>query len=206
MLTRRRSRLGPPLAVVAVARILLVPAGSVVLMLASAQVSQLVVGLNAMSLAMVLLLTLMSIGRLTVVPLAYRNVRMTVPATSWLTGFVDYTNVAGSSVEFTVNQLVAGTVILTFRYANGTTVNRPMDISVNSNTIANDMAFNPTTNWDTWADASINTTLPAGTSKIRATATTADGGPNLDRLRVSIPSDTQRPTAPGQPTCPDTEI
>src|SRR6266542_4603631 len=72
MLTRRRSRLGPPLAVVAVARILLVPAGSVVLMLASAQVSQLVVGLNAMSLA-------------TVVPLAYRNVRMTVPATSWLT-------------------------------------------------------------------------------------------------------------------------
>src|SRR6266511_2826207 len=69
----------------AVARILLVPAGSVVLMLASAQVSQLVVGLNAMSLAMVLLLTLMSIGRLTVVPLAYRNVRMTVPATSWLT-------------------------------------------------------------------------------------------------------------------------
>ncbi len=122
------------------------------------------------------------------------------------TGFVDYTNVAGSYVEFTVNQLVAGTVILTFRYANGTTVNRPMDISVNSNTIANDMAFNPTTNWDTWADASINTTLPAGTSKIRATATTANGGPNLDRLRVSIPSDTQQPTAPGQPTCPDTEI
>src|SRR6266508_1022917 len=79
------------------------------------------------------------------------------------TGFVDYTNVAGSYVEFTVNQLVAGTVI------------RPMDISVNSNTIANDMAFNPTTNWDTWADASINTTLPAGTSKIRATATTANG-------------------------------
>src|SRR6266540_2679708 len=83
MLTRRRSRLGPPLAVVAVARILLVPAGSVVLMLASAQVSQLVVGLNAMSLAMVLLLTLMSIGRLTVVPLAYRNVRMTLSASCW---------------------------------------------------------------------------------------------------------------------------
>src|SRR6266511_303294 len=99
-----------------------------------------------------------------------------------------------------------GTVATNHLGFTGTTVNRTMDISVNSNTNANDMALNPTTNWDTWADASINTTLPAGTSKIRATATTANGGPNLDRLRVSIPSDTQRPTAPGQPTCPDTEI
>src|SRR6266536_896090 len=60
------------------------------------------------------------------------------------TGFVDYTNVAGSYVEFTVN---------------------------------------------------------AGSNKVRATATTANGGPNLDRLRVTGQDDSVAPTAPGQPSC-----
>jgi glucose/arabinose dehydrogenase len=122
------------------------------------------------------------------------------------TGFVDYTNVAGSYVEFSVTPAAAGPVSLAFRYANGTTTNRPMDITVNGNSIANDLAFNPTANWDTWAEATINAQLGAGANLIRATATTANGGPNLDRLRVSIPTDTVRPTTPGQPTCPDTEI
>jgi len=52
------------------------------------------------------------------------------------TGFVDYTNVTGSYVEFTVNASSAGTATLSLRYANGTTVNRPMTITVNGTTIA----------------------------------------------------------------------
>jgi glucose/arabinose dehydrogenase len=117
------------------------------------------------------------------------------------TGFVDYTNVAGSYVEFTVGAVATGTAQLTFRYANGTTTNRPMDISVNGNSAALDLAFNPTTNWDTWADQTISVTLTAGTNKVRATATTANGGPNLDRLRVAGQNDSVPPTAPGQPSC-----
>src|SRR6266508_112120 len=86
---------------------------------------------------------------------------------------------------------------LTFRYSNGTTTNRPMDIAVNGVVVAPGLAFNPTTNWDTWADQSITAALTAGTNKVRATATTSNGGPNLDRLRVTNPTDTEPPTAPG---------
>src|SRR3712207_5583046 len=42
------------------------------------------------------------------------------------TGFVNYNNVSGSFVEFAVNAPAAGSATLTFRYANGTTANRPM--------------------------------------------------------------------------------
>src|SRR4051794_18317407 len=47
------------------------------------------------------------------------------------TGFVDYTNVAGGYVQWSVPSPSAQAVTLVLRYANGTTVNRPMDITVN---------------------------------------------------------------------------
>src|SRR5213080_4206197 len=65
------------------------------------------------------------------------------------TGFVDYTNVTGSYVQFTVNAASAGTYTLTFRHANGSTANRPMAIAVNGSTVNGNLAFNPTANWDT---------------------------------------------------------
>jgi hypothetical protein len=101
------------------------------------------------------------------------------------TGFVDYTNVTGSYVQFTVNAASAGTYTLTFRHANGSTANRPMAIAVNGSTVNGNLAFNPTANWDTWADVSVTATLNAGSNTVRATATTAAGGPNLDKLTVA---------------------
>ncbi|GAB3884103.1 PQQ-dependent sugar dehydrogenase [Kibdelosporangium lantanae] len=102
------------------------------------------------------------------------------------TGFVDYTNVAGSSVEFTVDAAQAGGATLTFHVANGTTVNRPMDISVNGTTVASAVAFNGTGSWDTWTDVTVNASLVAGANKVKATATTANGGPNLDYLAAEV--------------------
>jgi glucose/arabinose dehydrogenase len=117
------------------------------------------------------------------------------------TGFVDYTNVAGSYVEFQVSAAAAGSAQLTFRYANGTTVNRAMDITVNGNSVALDLAFGATANWDTWAEQTITVSLKAGANTVRATATTANGGPNLDRLRVTGQTDSVAPSTPGQPSC-----
>jgi hypothetical protein len=101
------------------------------------------------------------------------------------TGFVDYTNIAGSYVELSVTVASTGTYTLTFRHANGSTASRPMSISVNGSTVTSNLAFSPTANWDTWADVSLSTTLNAGTNTVRATATTASGGPNLDKLTVT---------------------
>ncbi|MET7777774.1 MULTISPECIES: PQQ-dependent sugar dehydrogenase [Streptomyces] len=117
------------------------------------------------------------------------------------TGFVDYTNISGSYVEFTVSAATAGTSSLALRYANGTSVDRPMDLSVNGTVVASGVSFPATTDWNTWATKSVNVQLDAGSNKIRATATTANGGPNLDRVSVAAAADTQAPSRPGQPSC-----
>ncbi|MEV0199874.1 cellulase family glycosylhydrolase [Nonomuraea sp. NPDC050691] len=100
------------------------------------------------------------------------------------TGFVNYDNATGSYVEFTVNAATAGPRSLSFRFANGTTVNRPMSITVNG-TAATTGDFPGTGAWTTWQDATVTATLNAGANTVRATATTANGGPNLDRLTVA---------------------
>ncbi|MFI6318022.1 PQQ-dependent sugar dehydrogenase [Nonomuraea sp. NPDC050556] len=115
-------------------------------------------------------------------------------------GFVDYTNVAGSYVEFAVSAATTGQQALTFRFANGTTTDRPMTIAVNGTAVST-TSFPGTGAWTTWQEITVNAALTAGGNTVRATATTANGGPNLDRLRVTGPGDTEKPTSPGQPSC-----
>ncbi|MFI5792484.1 PQQ-dependent sugar dehydrogenase [Streptomyces sp. NPDC051677] len=117
------------------------------------------------------------------------------------TGFVDYTNIQGSYVEFTVSAAAAGTSSVTLRYANGTSTDRPLDISVDGTVVASGVSFPATADWNTWATKSVNVQLGAGSHRIRATATTANGGPNLDRLSVAAAADTQAPSRPGRPSC-----
>jgi hypothetical protein len=102
------------------------------------------------------------------------------------TGFVNYVNETGSYVEWTVDAPRAGDATLTFRYANGTNTNRPMDISVNGSVVSRTLAFNDTLAWDEWDTRTVTAALRAGTNTVRATATTANGGPNLDNLQVQL--------------------
>ncbi|GAA0951222.1 glycosyl hydrolase family 28 protein [Nonomuraea longicatena] len=100
------------------------------------------------------------------------------------TGFVNFDNVAGSGIEFTLTAASAGTATLAFRFANGTTANRPMDVAVNGSVVAAGKAFNGTGAWTTWQTTTVSARLEAGTNTVRLTATTANGGPNLDYLEV----------------------
>jgi exo-1,4-beta-D-glucosaminidase len=100
------------------------------------------------------------------------------------TGFVNYDNVVGSSVEWTVNAAAAGPADVVIRFANGTTVNRPMDVAVNGTVVSGGLGFPSTTNWDTWQTVTVHVTLSAGANKIKTTATTATGGPNVDKITV----------------------
>lgn len=117
------------------------------------------------------------------------------------TGFVNLDNVVGSYLQFSVSAAAAGPARLAFRFANGTTVNRPMDITVNGTLVSDELGFAGTGAWTSWQDRTITATLVAGRNTVRASATTVNGGPNLDRLRVEAATDTQRPTAPGRPVC-----
>ncbi|MEV6107937.1 PQQ-dependent sugar dehydrogenase [Streptomyces sp. NPDC051940] len=115
-------------------------------------------------------------------------------------GFVNLTNAVGSYLELTVNSGAAATVDFEVRFANGGSVDRPMAIAVNGTTVVAAKSFPVTGAWTTWQDATFSAALTAGDNTIRLTANTADGGPNLDRLRAYI-ADTTPPTRPGQPGC-----
>jgi hypothetical protein len=101
------------------------------------------------------------------------------------TGFVNFANAVGSAVEFTVNAAAAGPATLRFRFANGTTVNRPLDIAVNGTVVRPALAFGGTGAWTSWQTVTTTAALNAGTNTIKATASTAGGGPNLDYLEIA---------------------
>lgn len=102
------------------------------------------------------------------------------------TGFVNGDNVVGSYVQWTVNAPATGAATLTVGYANGTTTDRPMDITVNGTVVASSLSFPSTGNWDTWQARSVTANLNAGANTVRATAKTANGGPNADYLDVTF--------------------
>lgn len=115
------------------------------------------------------------------------------------TGFVDYTNETGSYVEWTVNLASSGSYGITFRYANGTSDNRAIDIYVNGSRVISNLAFNGTGAWNSWSTKTVNVNLNSGSNKIRARAITSNGGPNMDKLDISggsapTPTPTQAPT------------
>ncbi len=110
------------------------------------------------------------------------------------TGFVNLDNVTGSYVECSVVGPVNG---VTIRYANGTTTNRPMSVGTST------VDFPGTGAWATWAELTVPLTLGEGTHLIRLTSTTANGGPNVDRIRAGAggPPDTTPPTTPSATAC-----
>ncbi|MGW1976295.1 glycosyl hydrolase family 28 protein [Streptomyces sp. NPDC001889] len=102
-------------------------------------------------------------------------------------GFVNTPNTTGAHVEWTVTAAAAGTAGLVIGYANGTTADRPMDISVNGTTIAAGRSFPGTGAWTTWRTVTVPAALLSGANTVRVTATTANGAPNLDHLDVESP-------------------
>ncbi|HUQ55875.1 cellulase family glycosylhydrolase [Lentzea sp.] len=114
-------------------------------------------------------------------------------------GFVNYDNETGSSVEFTVTAANAGPATLTFRFANGQTADRPMDIAVNGSVTAPALSFPSTGAWTSWTTKSATVNLNAGSNKIKTVATTSNGGPNLDRMDVDATTGTPDTTAPSAP-------
>ncbi|MET7398198.1 glycoside hydrolase family 88 protein [Dactylosporangium sp. NPDC005572] len=100
------------------------------------------------------------------------------------TGFVNTANEVGVYVEFAISAVTSTSVNIGFRYANGTTVNRPGSISLNGKAVAT-LPFPGRGNWDDWEIASVPVTLAPGANLVRITGTNANGLANLDSLTVS---------------------
>jgi glucose/arabinose dehydrogenase len=109
-------------------------------------------------------------------------------------GYVDYDNAFGGYVEYAVTAARAGTHALVFRYANGSDADRPLALTVDG-ARAGTVSFPGTGAWTAWRDVTASVRLREGVNRVRATATTEDGGPNADRLTVDD-TDTEPPTPP----------
>ncbi|WP_238412452.1 right-handed parallel beta-helix repeat-containing protein [Saccharothrix deserti] len=96
------------------------------------------------------------------------------------TGFCNADNAVGASAQFTVNA-TAGSATVAVRFANGGTTARPADVVVNGSTVQS-VSFEATGAWSTWASKTVSISVPAGTSTIRFSPTTATGLPNVDYL------------------------
>jgi hypothetical protein len=103
------------------------------------------------------------------------------------TGYADYVHDSADYVEFTLNAVRAGTYACGFRYANGGSLSRPLQIQVNGTAVGDTFPFPGTGSWTTWKYVSLNATLHKGINTIRATTKGFNGG-NLDHLRISGPA------------------
>ncbi|HEX8903758.1 MAG TPA: carbohydrate-binding protein, partial [Longimicrobiaceae bacterium] len=75
-----------------------------------------------------------------------------------------------------------------FRYANGSTADRPLELRVNGAVALPRLSFAPTGKWSAWGTATAMVTLAAGANRIRLTSV-GSNGPNLDAVTVSQSAD-----------------
>ena len=118
--------------------------------------------------------------------------------------YINYENLYGGYVNWTVDAPVAGNYKLTFRYANGTDTARTCRLTCNDVSAYYDQGFAGTGAWTTWDAVSVVLSLQAGQNTIKALAITSDGGPNMDYLDVEPTTESavmmKEPTIPIIPT------
>ena len=111
-------------------------------------------------------------------------------------GYADYQNASGDSVQFSLVANSAGTCPVAFRYANGSTGDRPLQLSVNGSVVVGSLSFPPTGGWANWAfTATNNVTLNAGINTIQITSFGFNGA-NVDYMLVAAGG-----TQPSPPGC-----
>ncbi|PZX13104.1 carbohydrate binding protein with CBM6 domain [Palleronia aestuarii] len=117
-----------------------------------------------------------------------------------LGGYADFgsTNADFLTFAFDVSPENAGDAILRFRYANGGTADRPLQVEVNG-TIVTLAPFAPTGTgeaaWSTWQIVEVPATLAGGANTVTLRAI-SNTGPNIDQLEILVPPATEEPEAP----------
>ncbi|WP_018617379.1 Kelch repeat-containing protein [Segetibacter koreensis] len=97
------------------------------------------------------------------------------------TGFADYINSSADYIQWSLNKPVGGSTLLNFRYANGATTNRPLQLEVNGVVLSSSLAFPSTGSWSKWSFVTATVNLNTGINTIKLTAM-GSSGPNIDYL------------------------
>ena len=111
------------------------------------------------------------------------------------TGYADYGTTIGETITWTIAAEQAGPHWISFRYANGTTPERPLSLTVNGVVVNPGIPFGGSGGWTTWIyTQGVSAGLVQGLNTIRLTSTIANG-PNVDHMYVCGPPTTPPPGA-----------
>ena len=112
------------------------------------------------------------------------GVRETIHAGYTGSSYVNIDNFSNTFAWYIFSRPTTKTVQIRIRYANGSNVNRPIQIHSNSNpTVTVNGA--PTGSWSTWSWVTANgVTLDAGSNDFYLGSVTADGMPNIDKFEI----------------------
>ncbi len=101
-------------------------------------------------------------------------------------GYADYVSAIGETITWNVETEKSGKHWIAFRYANGGTGSRPLNLVVNGHLIRQ-LPFAVSGGWSTWVLSSgITVPLQAGDNTIQLVST-IDNGPNIDYLYINAP-------------------
>lgn len=99
-------------------------------------------------------------------------------------GFANTANVVGSTIEWRVNAATSGNYRLHWRYANGSTANRPGNVLINGSERGT-VDLPSTAAWVTYANSSvIDVSLNAGSNTVILQAIAPSGLANIDNFTV----------------------
>ncbi|MBN2441315.1 MAG: carbohydrate-binding protein [Spirochaetales bacterium] len=102
-------------------------------------------------------------------------------------GYVNFNNEPGGYIEWSVSVSSPGDADCVFIYANASSP-RPVEIMANGSIALGSIDFPGTGEWTTWSQVSAGLSLNSGVNTIRLTGTGSEGGPNLDRLDITMQS------------------
>lgn len=95
-------------------------------------------------------------------------------------GYINLTNKKGSAATISLCSDISSDFSLILRYANGSTTDRKLSVSVNNTIQIDSITFPPGSSWTDWKDITARVRLLKGNNLITFTSLSSDGGPNLD--------------------------
>jgi len=101
------------------------------------------------------------------------------------TGFVNLTNESGTYLELNLAIPQSGQYDMCFRFANGTSDNRPCEIRLDDAVLNEQFEFPPTSDWAIWAYSEvISLDVTVGDYPLRITGITSSSAPNFDHIKL----------------------
>lgn len=98
-------------------------------------------------------------------------------------GFANTANVLDNGIDTKIDG-DAGDYTFTWRFANGSSVNRLSRLIVNGVTITDNIPFVSTSSWSSWSTTTATVTLTAGIKEVRLEAMTSSGLANIDYVEI----------------------